>query len=78
MMSNFTKENAAAILRVQYQYPEVKRENRCLAKAAKPKFPQEQTILFQSFFYIKLPLRQFIHPIMTFYILTVHFINMGA
>jgi len=49
-MSNFKKENAAAILRVPSQYPEVKRMNRCLAKAAAPKFPQEQTILIESFF----------------------------
>jgi len=50
-MSNFTKENAAAILRVPSQYHEVKRMNRYLAKEATPKFPQKQTILFESFFY---------------------------
>jgi hypothetical protein len=50
-MSNFTKENAASILRVLSEYPEVKRMEHCLANAATPNFPQEQTVLFESFSY---------------------------
>jgi hypothetical protein len=44
------KENTAAVLRIPSHYSEVKRLSR-LAKAATPNLPQEQNILFESFFY---------------------------